>query len=159
MTTPEAHQAAYDGLPITLARIEAEKLADCLTIYRRGAVTIYENELRDGQWLHEPQAAAIVEAERARPMTPAEAEAYREGFDKLTALIRAPGRNATPAEIAKMDQLQAASRALVPPGVAPAAPAFDAAHLLGAGGRCRCASSQHGFGKIRHRTSGRRDAE
>jgi hypothetical protein len=127
MTTSEAHQAAYDGLPITLARIEAEKLADRLTIYRRGAVPIYENELRDGQWLHEPQAAAIVEAERTRPMTPAEAEAYREGFDKLAALIRAPGRNATPDEIARMDQLQTASRDLAPPDVAPAAPAFDAA--------------------------------
>jgi methyl coenzyme M reductase gamma subunit len=80
MTTPKAHQAAYDGLPITLAQIESEKLADRVTIYRRGAVAIYENELRDGKWLHEPQAAAIVEAERSRPLTPAEAQAYREGL-------------------------------------------------------------------------------
>ncbi len=72
MTTPEAHQAAYDGLPITLARIESEKLADRVTIYRRGAVAIYENELRDGQWLREPQAAAVVQTERSRPLTPAE---------------------------------------------------------------------------------------
>ncbi len=51
MTTPEAHQAAYDGLPVTVLRIEAKRLADRLIIYRRGVVPIYENELRDGAWL------------------------------------------------------------------------------------------------------------
>jgi hypothetical protein len=127
MTAPEAHQAAYDGLPVTLARIESEKLADWVTIYRRGAVAIYENELRDGRWLREQQAAAVVEAERARPLTPAEAQAYRDGFDALAVLIRAPGRNATPNEIAKIDKLQAEFRLIAGPDVSPAAPVFDAA--------------------------------
>ncbi len=127
MTTPEAHQAAYDGLPITLARIENENLADKVTIYRRGAVAIYENELLGDRWLREPQAAAIVDAERARPLTPAEAQAYRNGFDALAVLIRAPGRNATPDEIAKIDQLQAASRLAAGPDVSSPAPAFEAA--------------------------------
>ena len=36
MTTPDAHQAAFDGMLVTLDRIESEKLADRLTIYRRG---------------------------------------------------------------------------------------------------------------------------
>jgi hypothetical protein len=127
MTAPEAHLAAYDGLPLTLARIESEKLADRVTIYRRGAVAIYENELRDGQWVRAPQAAAIVEAERARPLTPAEAQAYRDGFDSLAVLIRAPGRNATPDEIAKIDQLQAASRVVAGADISAAPPTFDAA--------------------------------
>jgi hypothetical protein len=127
MTTPQAHQAAYDGLPITLAMIESEKLADRIAIYRRGAVAIYENELRDGQWRREPQAAAILEAERIRPLTPAEAQAYREGFDALAVLIRAPGRNARPDEIAQIDQLQAASLVLAGPNISPAPPTFDAA--------------------------------
>lgn len=109
MTTPEAHQAAYDGLPVTVSRIEAERLADRLTIYRRGVVSIYENELRDGVWLRPPQAAAVVEAERARPMTAQEADAYREGYRALAAMIRAPARGATPEEIAKIDQLLAAA--------------------------------------------------
>ncbi len=127
MTTPEAHQAAYDGLPITLARIESEKLADRVTIYRRGAVAIYENELRDGKWLHEPQAAAIVDAERNRPLELAEAQAYRDGFDALAALIRAPGRNATPVEIAEIDELRAASRLAAGPEISASPPIFDAA--------------------------------
>ncbi len=127
MTSPEAHQVAYDGLPITLARIESEKLADRVTIYRRGAIVIYENELRDGKWLHEPQAAAIVEAERNRPLAPVEAQAYQDGFDALAALIRAPGRNATPDEIAKIDQLQAASWLVAGAEISAQAPTFDAA--------------------------------
>ncbi len=127
MTTPEAHQAAYDGLPITLARIENEKLADRVTIYRRGAVTIYENELRDGKWQREPQAAAVLETERARSLTPAEAQAYSDGFDALAVLIGAPGRNATPDEIAKIDKLQAESRLIAGSDMSAGAPAFDPA--------------------------------
>ncbi|GAB0120035.1 zeta toxin family protein [Acidisoma sp. 7E03] len=87
MTTPDAHQAAYDGLPVTVGRIEVEKLADRLTVYRRGGRMIYENELRDGAWLRPPQAAAVIEAERARPMTAEEAEAYREGYRALAAMV------------------------------------------------------------------------
>ena len=109
MATPEAHEAAYDGLPVTVARIEAEKLADRLTVYRRGVVPIYENELRDGQWLRPPQAVPAIEAERGRPMTAAEAESYRKGYEALAALVRAPGRQETPEEIAKIDQLRAAA--------------------------------------------------
>jgi len=112
MTTPEAHQAAYDGLPVTVARIEAEKLADRLTIYRRGVVSIYENELRDGAWLHPPQAAAVIETERTRPMTAEETEAYREGYRALAAMMRVPARGATSEEIAKIDQLLAAAMPL-----------------------------------------------
>lgn len=112
MTTPEAHQAAYDGLPVTVARIEAEKLADRLTIYRRGVVSIYENELRAGAWLRPPQAAAVIQAERARPMTAEETEAYREGYRALAAMIRSPARRATPEEMAKIDQLLAAAMPL-----------------------------------------------
>jgi len=33
MTTPKSHDAAYDGMLITLDRIEREKLADRLAIY------------------------------------------------------------------------------------------------------------------------------
>jgi adenylate kinase family enzyme len=112
MTTPEAHQAAYDGLPVTVARIEAEKLADRLTVYRRGARMIYENELRDGAWLRPPQAAAVIEAERARPMTVEEADAYREGYRALAAMVREPARRATPEEIARIDLLLAAAMPL-----------------------------------------------
>jgi len=66
MTTPEAHKAAYDGMLLTLERIERDKLADRITIYRRGGQAIYTNQLQGGQWVHQPQAKAVVEAERKR---------------------------------------------------------------------------------------------
>ena len=68
MTAPEAHKAAYDGMLVTLERIERDKLADRVTIYRRGGVAIYTNELHGGQWVRQPQARATMEAERARPV-------------------------------------------------------------------------------------------
>ena len=74
MTTPEAHKAAYDGMLVTLDRIERDKLADRVTIYRRGGVAIYTNELRGWQWVRQPQARAAVEAERARPVSLAQAQ-------------------------------------------------------------------------------------
>ncbi|RRD64235.1 zeta toxin of the postsegregational killing system [Comamonadaceae bacterium OH2310_COT-174] len=106
MTTAQAHQAAYDGMLQTLERIEDQKLADSLTIYRRGAEIIYSNELQNGQWKHPPQARAAVEHERARPMTLQERLSYAEGFDQLANMLRRPGRQASPDEISKIAQLQ-----------------------------------------------------
>jgi hypothetical protein len=60
-------------------------------------------------------------------LTPAEAQAYRDGFDALAVLIRAPGRNATPDEIAKIDQLQAESRLVAGPDISAPASTFNAA--------------------------------
>ena len=95
MTTPEAHQAAYDGMPATLERIERDKLADRVTIYRRGAEAIYSNELQGGQWAREPQARAVVESERTRTMTLQERRDYAQGFDRLAEQLARPERQAS----------------------------------------------------------------
>lgn len=87
MTTEQAHRAAYEGMLQTLDRVEQEKLADRVTIYRRGAEVIYSNEVQDGQWVRTPQARAVVEAERARPMTRTECEEYIRGFEDLLELM------------------------------------------------------------------------
>jgi len=71
----------------TLERIEGQKLADRVTICRRGGEAIYSNELQGGQWAHEPQARAVVEAERARPMTLQERRDYAKGFDELADML------------------------------------------------------------------------
>ncbi|GHT82468.1 hypothetical protein AGMMS49960_09250 [Betaproteobacteria bacterium] len=113
MTTPEAHRAGYDGMLTTLDRIEREKLADRVTIYRRGAEAIYSNELRGGQWAHEPQARAVVEAERARPMTLQERRDYAGGFDKLADMLAKPERQASAEEIRKVADLQREAKAAV----------------------------------------------
>jgi len=106
MTTPEAHKAGYDGVPQTLERIEREMLADRVTLYRRGGEVIYSNALESGGWKHEAKARAVVEAERARPMTLAERKAYVEGFDKLATMLSHPERHASTREIAHMEQLR-----------------------------------------------------
>ncbi|HBT97752.1 MAG TPA: hypothetical protein DEB25_09055 [Desulfobulbaceae bacterium] len=89
MTPSEAHKTGYDGMLVTLERIEAEKLADRLTIYRRGNVAIYYNELENGQWAREPEARAVVEAERNRPMNQQERKEYVQGYEKVIALMKA----------------------------------------------------------------------
>ena len=106
MTTPEAHRAAYDGMPATLERLERDKLADRVTVYRRGAEAIYSNELQGGQWAREPQARAVVEAERTRPMTLQERRDYAQGFDKLADMLARPERQASADELRKVDDLR-----------------------------------------------------
>ena len=106
MTTPQSHQAAYDGIPLTLERIEREKLADRVTLYRRGAQAIYSNRLQGGEWLNEPQARVALEAERSRPMTLAELKAYARTFDDLADLLVKPERQATPDEIKALENLR-----------------------------------------------------
>ena len=106
MTTPQAHQAAYDGMPATVERIERDKLADRVTLFRRGAEAIYTNELNGGEWVKEPQARAALEAERSRPMTLQERRSYAKGFDKLAELLARPERQASAEEVKNVDDLQ-----------------------------------------------------
>ena len=110
LTTPQAHQAAYDGLPLTIERIERDKLADRVTVYRRGGEAIYSNALRAGDWQQPPGARATVEGERTRPMTLQERQNYVEGYDKLAAMLTRPGRQATAAEQRDVDELRMRAR-------------------------------------------------
>jgi predicted ABC-type ATPase len=106
MTTPQSHKAAYDGIPLTLERIERDKLADRVTLYRRGAEVIYSNRLQDGEWLKEPQARVALEAERSRPMNRAEIQAYVKILDDLADLLTKSERQATPDEIKALESLR-----------------------------------------------------
>ena len=112
MTTPEAHEAAYDGMPITLERIELEKLADRITLYRRGGLAIYSNTLQEGAWAKEPQARAALVAERSRPLNPEELQSYVQGYDRLVELMARPGRGATDKELTVVHTLRAQALAL-----------------------------------------------
>jgi predicted ABC-type ATPase len=116
MTTAKAHQDGYDGMLVTLERIENEKLADRVGIYKRGGEEIYSNELlRDGEWARVPQARLVVEAERKRPMTLQERHDYAEGFDKLLNLIAKPSRKASSQEINVIEELRQRARRELPP--------------------------------------------
>ena len=112
MTAPEAHMAAYEGMPITLERIEQEKLADRITLYRRGVIPIYSNTLENGTWAKEPQARTALLAERARPMNQQEMQGYVQGYDRLVEQMALPGRGATSTELQVVQTLRAQAHAL-----------------------------------------------
>jgi hypothetical protein len=106
MTTPKAHTVAYEGMPLTLKRIEDEALADRLTLYRRGGQAIYSNELIEGQWKHEPAAVLALEQERSRAWTLDERQAFLATADRIDALLKAPGRNATSADFERAEAMR-----------------------------------------------------
>lgn len=110
MTAPHSHRDAYNGMPDTLERIERERLADRVTVYRRGGQAIYSNELQDGEWKQAPQARQVLEAERARPLTLQERQAYAEGFDRLAEQMARPGRNASADELRQVHELRTQAR-------------------------------------------------
>ena len=126
MTTVQAHQAAYDGAPITVERIEQEKLADRMTLYRRAGVVIYANELVAGEWRKEPQARAALEAERNRAMGLDERRQYAKDFDKLVTLILHPERHASAIERKMIAYLQQRAQCELAAGVFREMPAEDA---------------------------------
>jgi hypothetical protein len=64
------HDRCYDGMLDTVDRIDADRLADRMEVYRRGNILVYANALGpDGQWEHPPQARSAILAERHRPWT------------------------------------------------------------------------------------------
>lgn len=99
MTTPKSHLDAYDGMLLTVDRIESEKLADSIRLYRRGGVEIYANELEVGEWRQPTGAREALEIERDRPWTMREHQEYAAGWLRIEMMLRAPGRNATEAEL------------------------------------------------------------
>lgn len=110
MTAPHSHRDAYEGIPTTLERIERERLADRVSLYRRGGQVIYANELDNGEWRKPPQARDVLEAERNRPPTLGERQAYADGFEKLHASLTKPGRNASSEEVHAVVLLRDQSR-------------------------------------------------
>jgi len=103
MTLPDAHQEAYDGLPVSVEKIEKERLADSLTIYTRGAVVIYQNELVNGNWRNPAKAREALEEGRKCPLNLPE---YAERFDRLLDMIQAPQRGASVDEINAIKSLR-----------------------------------------------------
>lgn len=99
-------EAQHQAIPATVERVEREKMADQVVILRRGPEIVYRNEQRDGEWLHAPRARALVEQERARPLTLQERRDYAAGFDRLAEALARPDRQATVAEVAAVEALR-----------------------------------------------------
>jgi hypothetical protein len=73
----ENHDACAKGMLRTLAVIEAEQLADRVTVVRRDGTVLYNNELVDGIWRRRMAADTAVAAERGRPWTARETASFR----------------------------------------------------------------------------------
>lgn len=68
----QAHDEAYQGMPVTVECIEQHQLADRLEVYDRRGRAIYENSLSGHDWARQPAARAAIEAERQRQLSPDE---------------------------------------------------------------------------------------
>ncbi len=89
----ENHDACAAALVATLRMVETEKLADRITVVRRGMVPLYGNELVGGVWARTPGAARAVEAERVRWWSAAESASFQHELSRAErALVRAEDR-------------------------------------------------------------------
>jgi hypothetical protein len=73
----ENHDTCAKGMLRTLAVIEAEQLAERVTVVRRDRTALYDNELVDRVWRRRVAADKTVAAERARPWTAQETAVFR----------------------------------------------------------------------------------
>ncbi|MET9078599.1 zeta toxin family protein [Streptomyces sp. NPDC004232] len=74
----ENHDACAKNMLNTLAVIEAEQLADRITVVRRDGTVLYTNELNtQGGWQRRPAAEQAVRRERSRPWTAPETAVFR----------------------------------------------------------------------------------
>ncbi|MEV6841751.1 hypothetical protein AB0N17_46515 [Streptomyces sp. NPDC051133] len=60
----------------TLAVVDAEQLADRITVVRRDGTVLYDNELVGSVWRHQPAAERAVASGRLRPWTAQEPAAF-----------------------------------------------------------------------------------
>jgi hypothetical protein len=73
----ENHDTCAQQMLATLAVIEAEQLADRVTVVRRDGTVLYDNDLVDGVWRRRPAAERAVAYERSRPWSAQETAAFR----------------------------------------------------------------------------------
>ncbi|EST18106.1 zeta toxin family protein [Streptomyces niveus] len=75
----ENHDTCATGMLRTLAVVEAEQLADRITVVRRDGTVLYTNELTgDGTWRARAAAERAVAGERSRPWTARETALFRQ---------------------------------------------------------------------------------
>jgi hypothetical protein len=110
LTTPMAHDLAYEGMPVTLARIERERLAGRVVVLRRGGHVLYENELGQGAWRHPPAAVDALLRERERPLELGELETFFRRYELLEQRMGSPARLATTGELEAVRALRAQAR-------------------------------------------------
>ncbi|WP_460233340.1 zeta toxin family protein [Agrobacterium radiobacter] len=75
------HDAAVDGLRISLEKIESERLVDRVQLRTRGGAILYNNEMRQGEWSHRPGARRALEVEQSRPISRSELQRFADDWN------------------------------------------------------------------------------
>lgn len=87
----EVHDAACKGLPESVEAVERAKTIDRISVHDKNQKPIYENTLRDGQWVTQPAARAALEAERERPLTVEDLRNKTAAYTKLCEQLESRG--------------------------------------------------------------------
>jgi predicted ABC-type ATPase len=84
LTVPEKHEASYNGILETADLIDSGRVADSVSVRRRGGDPIYSNHLTaSGEWASPPATRAAIENERDRQWTPEESAEFTATQKKL----------------------------------------------------------------------------
>lgn len=81
LTVEAAHDAAFQGMPVTVDRIEREGLSDRLRLFTRSQVAVFDNRGAGGTVA--TGARAALEAERSRPLSIGETQQLVAGYSRV----------------------------------------------------------------------------
>ncbi|WP_338811530.1 zeta toxin family protein (plasmid) [Agrobacterium leguminum] len=96
------HDAAVDGLRVSLEKLESERLVDRVQLRTRGGAVLYDNELKNGEWTQPPGVRRALEHEHSRPMTRSELQRFADDWSYVVG--RMAERNASADRIAAVEQ-------------------------------------------------------
>jgi hypothetical protein len=106
----QVHDAAVDGLRLSLEKLESEGLADQVQLRTRGGAVLYENEFRTALGRDHPRRAALQE-QQSRPLTLVELQRFAEDWRHV--LSRMADRRAPAEEVASVEARAAGDVAIL----------------------------------------------
>ncbi|MFD3484979.1 zeta toxin family protein [Streptomyces sp. NPDC058665] len=122
---------SFSGILELADRVDHGYLVDLASVYRRGETKPrYSNSLNDDtQWIRPPALRASIEAERARPLSPAASQ----NFVDTQLRLRETSRGLGPEWHERLSRIEREAAAILPPAavqrLAPARPSSAAARL------------------------------
>lgn len=101
------HDAAYMGLPKSVAAVESAKCVDVIAVHDKHQKRIYENTLRGGEWELQPLGARALEAERMRPLSLEDRAERVAAFTKLVEQLEKRGAPSAERDAMENERLKA----------------------------------------------------
>lgn len=82
-TPPTAHDASYEAMPETLARLEEDPRVDTVSVFTRNDEVYFNERTDSGEWAHEPESVDVLRTEQSRPLTPEQSQEWLEDFEDV----------------------------------------------------------------------------